>query len=509
MATRRKTNGPRSRSGCITCKLRHVKCDEAKPSCSRCQRTGLKCDGYDNASQSQLRQRMEAIQHQPRRPPISADHQIILRPETREERRCADFFHAETTQAFSGFFDSTLWSYLIPQISEGEPMIRHAMIAIGAFHAGFEDRALVDTSFALQQYNKAIRHLIDRKSVPSSQDWELALAACCLFIGLEILRGNKKQALDHIDAGLKMLCQHELKGAAVGRTTEVYGELRQLLSRLNLQASFMGRLLYPLECSSQDAAATGPTLANLSQARRHLDRLMNKGLMFIRSTDSNRNPQDVQLQQKQVIEQRELCLEFDNWLAALNKLVQKMGPWIQQKDLRASLVLRIYHRVALIWIRTVLAPDEGTFDLYIPDFDVLTGYAERAIQLTTAIEKQTNNQSRFSLEGELIATLYFSAVRCRNPGIRRRAIDLLSRYGKIEGMWNAKRYAAVATYVMETEEGACSGIVKTEKDVGVRARIYECIQPSGMEQNPCQVILLFKLDGGGHDFQRRIGFVHW
>ncbi|KAF4967434.1 hypothetical protein FSARC_5007 [Fusarium sarcochroum] len=39
---------PRSKSfsGCWTCRAKHVKCDEAKPSCNRCRRAGLECEGY-------------------------------------------------------------------------------------------------------------------------------------------------------------------------------------------------------------------------------------------------------------------------------------------------------------------------------------------------------------------------------------------------------------------------------------------------------------------------------
>ncbi|KAH7394190.1 hypothetical protein DE146DRAFT_757667 [Phaeosphaeria sp. MPI-PUGE-AT-0046c] len=37
----------RGRSGgCITCKKRHVKCDEGKPNCWRCRRLGVDCEGY-------------------------------------------------------------------------------------------------------------------------------------------------------------------------------------------------------------------------------------------------------------------------------------------------------------------------------------------------------------------------------------------------------------------------------------------------------------------------------
>ncbi|KAF4453361.1 Arginine metabolism regulation protein II [Fusarium austroafricanum] len=37
---------PRSRSGCVTCKAKHTKCDEARPECLRCIRKGVKCGGY-------------------------------------------------------------------------------------------------------------------------------------------------------------------------------------------------------------------------------------------------------------------------------------------------------------------------------------------------------------------------------------------------------------------------------------------------------------------------------
>lgn len=33
-------------SGCLTCRIRKVKCDEAKPACHKCRSTGRKCDGY-------------------------------------------------------------------------------------------------------------------------------------------------------------------------------------------------------------------------------------------------------------------------------------------------------------------------------------------------------------------------------------------------------------------------------------------------------------------------------
>lgn len=41
---------PKVRTGCVTCKIRHVKCDELKPSCQRCMTAGITCEGYKEAT---------------------------------------------------------------------------------------------------------------------------------------------------------------------------------------------------------------------------------------------------------------------------------------------------------------------------------------------------------------------------------------------------------------------------------------------------------------------------
>lgn len=38
---------PKTRSGCRTCKSRHVRCDEQKPICQTCKRIGIRCLGYN------------------------------------------------------------------------------------------------------------------------------------------------------------------------------------------------------------------------------------------------------------------------------------------------------------------------------------------------------------------------------------------------------------------------------------------------------------------------------
>ncbi|KAL2793650.1 hypothetical protein BJX66DRAFT_338547 [Aspergillus keveii] len=46
---------PRSRAGCVTCKQRHVRCDEVRPQCGHCARLHLHCEYHANAQQRTLR----------------------------------------------------------------------------------------------------------------------------------------------------------------------------------------------------------------------------------------------------------------------------------------------------------------------------------------------------------------------------------------------------------------------------------------------------------------------
>ncbi|KAL4907650.1 hypothetical protein BDW74DRAFT_111502 [Aspergillus multicolor] len=520
--TTRRVIKPRSRNGCITCKIRHVKCDEAKPYCAQCQSSGRTCDGYDNVSQTQLRQRI-AERHQPlNRNNLNADQRLVLRQETRTERRYVDFFNTRTSHAFSGFYDSKLWSYLIPQFGEHEPSVRHAMTAIGAIHERLELSAGEETGdavarregssapterFVLEEYNKSIQALVKSLSAQTrGGDIDLTLTACCLFICLEMLRGNRKEALDHIESGLRIIYNHEHStppGSAW--TSELYEQIRDLFLRLNLQASFMSRPLMPLNIDSMDTKL-GKPFVDWSEARSHLDQLMTKALLFIRTVGITREERPQALEAELEAEREQILMGMLPWRLSHDKLLHKLGAKIQQSDLCASLLLRIYYHISLMWVGVVLDRDENGYDRYITDFESAVCHAEEIIRLTspspnpttaTTTEDARTKQAScvFSLEGEIIGPMYFVALRCRHPSLRRRAIDTLCHYSKREGFWDARVYANVAKFVVKVEESQCSEPPTSEKDISTLARVYEELQPKDFKTNPVQVLLYMKPEG--------------
>ena len=60
-----------------------------------------------------------------------------------------------------------------------------------------------DQSFALSQYNKAIKRVQDR--IGSGQSERIILLTCVLFICVEFIRGNPESALDHLQSGMRIL----------------------------------------------------------------------------------------------------------------------------------------------------------------------------------------------------------------------------------------------------------------------------------------------------------------
>lgn len=179
--------------------VRRVKCDEAKPSCARCTSTGRKCDGYAPIPQTRTRQPSKNLGAGGSfdigslvRAPSSVEFELF---EDDIERRSFTFFKFRTIPDIAGFFPSDFWDRLVPLACYHEPALKHAVIALACLHERFENgdqsvlksnADVVDGGFALQQYNKAIRHLVTPRGKNVKPRLDTSLVACVLFACLEV-----------------------------------------------------------------------------------------------------------------------------------------------------------------------------------------------------------------------------------------------------------------------------------------------------------------------------------
>ena len=183
---------PKVRTGCKTCKIRRVKCDERKPNCLRCESTGRSCDGYEVAVRTGNGASSSTL--------LSDCSVILPGPDAgfegdEQERRSFAFFSSHTVHEFAGFFQSDFWCHYVLQAARYEPAVRHAVIALGSLHERFErDDATVrrsngnveDGGFALRHYNMAIGHLIQPIAKRGRQATDVAMTSCALFACFEV-----------------------------------------------------------------------------------------------------------------------------------------------------------------------------------------------------------------------------------------------------------------------------------------------------------------------------------
>jgi hypothetical protein len=127
--------------------------------------------------------------------------------------RCFQIYLEETAQQINGPFPNPLWGKLIPQISEQEPFVRNAVIAIGSLTKSQLQRKISGPSFqggdyhyALKLYEKSLRGMRDAIA-RGKQDLRNALIACLLVFIFEGMLGNQTAAAVHAESGLNLLFQ--------------------------------------------------------------------------------------------------------------------------------------------------------------------------------------------------------------------------------------------------------------------------------------------------------------
>ncbi|PSN69986.1 hypothetical protein BS50DRAFT_571303 [Corynespora cassiicola Philippines] len=163
---RQRKKAPKTRSGCITCKIRHTKCDETKPNCQKCTSTGRKCDGYaaGNASSrtvpparpkprlKQPRATMASrsaillpkISH-PSHPfhPVSPSHSPIPRSPftpssashpTPTSPRALAYFIQRSEPALTGAFCVQVWRDTVLRMCVGSTAVANAIVALAGVH---------------------------------------------------------------------------------------------------------------------------------------------------------------------------------------------------------------------------------------------------------------------------------------------------------------------------------------------------------------------------------------
>ncbi|KAK3487643.1 uncharacterized protein B0T23DRAFT_406912 [Neurospora hispaniola] len=479
------------RTGCYTCKIRKVKCDETKPSCLRCTKTGRRCDGYPAAPlHSQSWQELLA-----KRPIIPA----MTHRHNSQEGRALEFYRCVLAPTFSGSLDDDFWTHVVSRASYQNPVVRHAVVAISSIceligDPSVKGQALVKFPkgrYAIGHYNRALQ------DISKTDDEAMVIFVCILFVCIEILQGNREAAISHCHHGVQILNQLNGGKSKVNSSSSILSrdQLLNPFARLSIFPFFYGStvdvfpnlLRHGSEAPESDGtygsssaaiSASDSALTVLDELRSGLDLLVARAMRFLRSADLYRigPSRHVPVPSHILTEQANLTKSIDDWLVRFTIFSAVHSPTEDAAGLFYQMRMKSY--ITKIWIATALDRTEMVYDRFVPLFREIVDMAGRYLvaeksrprgpspprATTTATEEDSGPASptnanaqkpRFVYEMAYLPMLYFVVMRCRHLETRVTALEHMTTLSALhQGLWDSTLTFCIGWRLIEIEHGA-------------------------------------------------------
>ncbi|KAI1609312.1 hypothetical protein EDD37DRAFT_653725 [Exophiala viscosa] len=379
---RQKAWKPKVKTGCVTCRTRRIKCDEAKPTCVRCASSARKCGGYtddQNQQETGLSWQDHSWQHSWTPLAVEADHsqtskssqEILAYPQllvfdSKVEGQAFDFFRSYSVPDLTALFrvDEDFWHVSVLRMSMTQPAVRYAVTGLGALHQVFshgyqtvvpDDTSDAQVQFALRQCNRAIKALSANAGRQDEPIHKVSmLMTCILFTCYSTLQGHQTQSLMHFRNGLKLLESLERSTRTSGTSATLYDELMEsfvsAFTTLENQARTLicDERLPPLatQIRVQQPMCTNDTLTfrSLVEVRSFFDCLLSDMQCFVQESDveaewvlAGARPRRSSADGYRILVDRSA-----NGKAAMDKFLSRHSP-VSDRDQKTVLVLQVHH----------------------------------------------------------------------------------------------------------------------------------------------------------------------
>ncbi|KAM3513154.1 hypothetical protein MY11210_003179 [Beauveria gryllotalpidicola] len=570
---RGRRSNPKVKTGCTNCKKRRIKCDEKRPECTQCVRSGKACVGYPPPSRH-ARPPMEiriapkplAAMHPATAPPTGAEaqpmgismlqKQIVLPPRRPGRRRKMmeqyrslsasaahpnlhrpsmalplqpteimyfELFRLHTASQLSGYFNSNFWTQRVLQECHNESAVRHSVIALGAlyktlelsFEASYDvdmqwhtDSIVTHWHVAVKQYSDACNAVLSVAG-DTIHSHNTRLIAIILLACFDSFIGDHKQAIIQIQTGLGILGQlqgHRSSSLLVALNTAP-DELVTLFGRLAIQAKsydlafhFPQPYIIRLGSTSEHPDSPGSDTSSssiigsppregifetLAEARLASDRLCMALLMFVEQLHAAKTNPSYVLPAAWKKYGMGLKDRLTAWSDAFEPILASRFhpnmPYIERAGIAA---LKMFQVNANIIFLMLFCDNEVQFDSFMPHFKMIVDLGWEVVSADEsrfAAERHAQTPSRphyghgtkgafkagkygagrlkpsFSADLGIVPPLFVVATKCRDPWLRRQAIQLLKSSARREGMWDSELTSNIATWVMQLEEQGVPG----------------------------------------------------
>jgi hypothetical protein len=452
-----------------------VKCDEGKPVCQRCIKFGVECDGYHLT----LRWKRELVPSQPAMKVPSSGSLAKSPFANNEEHQYFDLFCARTGYDIFPTFDSGYTRQRLLESCHFNPAIRHAIVALGALDKtaelvqSFDKLSLTPIERdaaanahhrnALRQYSKAVKHMAADASA-KKVDLRTMLLTCLLILAFESWTGNMDLAVNQVHAGIRLIQEwREKYKNDKDKYTRlspapyvVEDDLIQIFCRLAVQHSFFAdghspELHAVLGNEGPRFTRSMPdTFSDIFEAGTYYNGIIRRGVYLITTHSAYLGPdvrKDSEIWRWAMKEQEEIQADVWRFNKALEPVLQKIGDGPQK---HYALFIQLSMAIGYIGLSTHLSVDESIHDEYNPVYKRVVYLAKAVMkEMPTANKTRTSN---FCFDTRVIVPLWVVGLKCREPSIRREAINFLLANPRREGIWDSVFAGKVLQWVMEVEE---------------------------------------------------------
>ncbi|KXT02564.1 hypothetical protein AC578_10649 [Pseudocercospora eumusae] len=429
--------------------IRRVKCDEEKPFCKRCTTTGRKCDGYAQIGESPPARSTYSPE------PLSV---ALVNDVSSDalERRTFDFFRARTVPACSGYFHDSVWDRLVLQLSHSEPAVRHAVNALGAIHEerslrrsasrGGIDVSLVKTGFPILQYSKALNQMQDLLRAGTAS-LDVIILCSLLCIHFEALREAFVPAIMHVENAIQLL--HSTGSPLDVR--KINPSLVRAVMRMDLQSTmYLGSRVpgLPFFTASTDSVLPH-TFHDLVQGRDLVNTWTSRIFHFTRTVaDSYKFHEAGDIPLEVIAAAHDLEHQFLKLDTLLWEFMHKPTVKLSIREQHGLGMLRSRVKINRILAATCLYSEASVFDRYLDTF-------EEILTICMYIMGSDNADYRLfsvSLDEGLIHPLFFLACQCREGRIRHQALAHLKKLPVRDGVWHVETTTRTAEMCIRFEE---------------------------------------------------------
>jgi hypothetical protein len=136
----------------------------------------------------------------------------------------------------------------------------------------------------------------------------------------------------------------------------------------------------------------------------------------------------------------DIARRLTEWSRHFNVYLEKVP---EERHSPPAMIMFLWHTSARILLTASLTEEESSFDNYLQEFTNILEQIEGLI---------SSSSTRFSVDIGVVPVLYYIAIKCRHPHVRRKALGMLRDPPRREAVWDSLGAASVVSEVIMVEE---------------------------------------------------------